>query len=103
GRSSSATRRRCAATTRCRQSLISRRCCRRRKRSRQTLVTRVPIPVIMSVLHVVHPAESIFMKRTLLITFAVAFPTTAVAQQKAITPEQLEFFEKKVRPVLVQH
>ena len=30
-------------------------------------------------------------------------PAAAVAQDKAVTPEQAEFFEKRVRPVLVQH
>src|SRR4051794_6400049 len=43
------------------------------------------------------------MKRILfgLATFLCTVP--AFAQEKAISPEQLEFFEKKVRPVLVQH
>src|SRR5262245_52534937 len=44
------------------------------------------------------------MRILTLTAIAFAFPCTLVsAQEPAITPEQLEFFEAKVRPVLVQH
>ena len=37
------------------------------------------------------------------ITLLLAWPLTCFAQPSANTPEALEFFEKKIRPVLVQH
>ena len=43
------------------------------------------------------------MKRILLAAFVLSWPAAAFAQEKALTPEASEFFEKKVRPVLVQH
>jgi hypothetical protein len=43
------------------------------------------------------------MKRLVFATVAFLWPIAAFAQEKAIAPEALEFFEKKVRPVLVQH
>jgi hypothetical protein len=43
------------------------------------------------------------MKRIAFATFAFLWPVAAFAQEKVITPEAIEFFEKKVRPVLVQH
>jgi hypothetical protein len=43
------------------------------------------------------------MKRILLAVSALLWTLPAFAQEKALPPEQLEFFEKKVRPVLVQH
>src|SRR5262245_3192027 len=42
------------------------------------------------------------MKRLLLTAILFSLPSFASAQDK-ITPEALEFFEKKVRPVLVEH
>src|SRR5437016_8038614 len=43
------------------------------------------------------------MNRIVLATLVFLAPIPAIAQDKTLTPEQLEFFEKKVRPVLVQH
>ena len=43
------------------------------------------------------------MKRLLLLALALSSPTPTTAQDKAISSEQLEFFEKKVRPVLAEH
>ncbi len=43
------------------------------------------------------------MQRFLLVALIFGFAIRVSAQDKAIAPEQLEFFEKKVRPVLVQH
>jgi hypothetical protein len=43
------------------------------------------------------------MKRVIFAVFVFAWAMPARPQEKAISPEQLEFFEKKVRPVLVQH
>src|SRR5262249_47048878 len=60
-------------------------------------------PVIMSLLHVVRPAELISMNRIFVVALALCWTIPAMAQEKAITPDQLEFFEKKVRPVLAQH
>ena len=42
------------------------------------------------------------MKQPLIALLIVALPTSIGGQEK-ITPESLEFFEKKVRPVLVEH
>ena len=42
------------------------------------------------------------MKRILLLSFAFGWSAPVFAQEK-ITPEQLDFFESKIRPVLVQH
>ncbi len=43
------------------------------------------------------------MKRILLAAIILSWPAPAFAQEKAIPPGAIEFFEKKVRPVLVQH
>ncbi len=43
------------------------------------------------------------IQRILSVVFFLACTVPAVAQEKAIAPEQLEFFEKKIRPVLVEH
>ncbi len=43
------------------------------------------------------------MKRIVFATLAFFSPIAAFAQEKAIAPEALEFFEKKVRPVLVEN
>ncbi|MBI1830501.1 MAG: DUF1549 domain-containing protein [Planctomycetes bacterium] len=43
------------------------------------------------------------MKRILISLLACLILNSATAQEKTAAPEQIEFFEKKVRPVLVQH
>jgi Protein of unknown function (DUF1553)/Protein of unknown function (DUF1549)/Planctomycete cytochrome C len=47
--------------------------------------------------------ESNAMKRILLAAISMLWPMPTFAQHKPIAPEATEFFEKKVRPVLVQH
>jgi hypothetical protein len=49
------------------------------------------------------PNESTIMTRILGAALAILCAVPAFARDKAIAPDQLEFFEKKVRPVLVQH
>jgi cytochrome c553 len=66
------------------------------------LVTRPRDRVIMNPIEI--PATELpHMNRFLLAAISLVVAAPVVAQDKAITPEQLEFFEKKVRPALVQH
>ncbi len=53
-------------------------------------------------IEIIPACEFTDMKRLVFATCAFLWPVAAFAQDKA-TPQALEFFEKKVRPVLVQH
>ncbi|MSQ96128.1 MAG: DUF1553 domain-containing protein [Gemmataceae bacterium] len=43
------------------------------------------------------------IQRILSVSFLLASAMPAIAQEKAVAPEAIEFFEKKIRPALVEH